>query len=86
MNKKEFIKLLKNELNVSEKQLNNSIKITINLIKDILIKGEKLNIYGFGCFCLKEKNERFYYNPFLNKKILVAPQKVITFKANKKLL
>ncbi len=86
MNKREFIKNLKNKLNISEKELEKSFNIAIELIKDILIKGEKLNFGKFGCFYIKEKNERFCYNPLLGKKILVEPKKVIAFRANKKLL
>ena len=86
MNKKEFINLLNMKINIPKNQLKIILDNAQELLVDLLLKGQKLNIKGFGSFSVKEKNERKYFNVYLNQVKLAMPKKVIVFKCNKKLI
>ena len=86
MNKKEFINLLNMKINIPKNQLKIILDNAQELLVDLLLKGQKLNIKGFGSFSVKEKNERKHFNVYLNQVKLAMPKKVIVFKCNKKLI
>lgn len=86
MNKKEFINLLNMKINIPKNQLKIILDNAQELLVDLLLKGQKLNIKGFGSFSVKEKNERKYFNVYLNQVKLAMPKKVVVFKCNKKLI
>lgn len=74
------------KINVSKNELETILNCAQDLLLDMLLKGQKLNIKGFGTFFIKEKCERKYYDIRLNKVCFVPPKKVIVFKCNKKLI
>ena len=86
MNKKEFINLLNMKINIPKNQLKIILDNAQELLVDLLLKGQKLNIKGFGSFSVKEKNERKYFNVYLNQVKFAMPKKVVVFKCNKKLI
>ncbi len=86
MNKKEFINLLNMKINIPKNKLEVIFDCAQDLIIDMLIKGQKLNIKGFGTFFVKEKSERKYFNIHLNQVRLLPPKKVIAFKCTKNLI
>ena len=86
MKNNEFIEILSEKLNFTKKDTKKCVDTMFYLLKEILIKGNTIKINNFGNFKVVEKNERIIYNPFLNKKILIPPKKVISFKSCKKLI
>ena len=86
MNKKQFIDELKNRINMPRNVVENNLDITIELLKEILFKGEKVKLKNFGSFYFKQYKERLFFNPHTNSKIYLPPKKVIVFKCSKRLI
>ena len=86
MTKEEIIKAIWNELpNFTLNELREIYETIINLIKDRLSKGEKVELRGFGIFKIREKNERMGRNPKSGQEAVIKPRKVITFQPSKML-
>ena len=62
-----------------------TIEILLELITSTLETGEDVLISGFGCFCVKQKDERRGRKPATGKDMMLAPRKVVTFKWSGKL-
>ncbi len=86
MNKKQFIDELKNRINMPRNVVENNLDITIELLKEILFKGEKVKLKNFGSFYFKQYKERLFFNPHTNSKTYLPPKKVIVFKCSKRLI
>ncbi len=86
MNKKQFIDELKKRINMPRNIVENNLDITIELLKEILFKGEKVKLKNFGSFYFKQYKERLFFNPHTNSKTYLPPKKVIVFKCSKRLL
>lgn len=86
MNKKQFIDELKNRINMPRNVVENNLDITIELLKEILFKGEKVKLKNFGSFYFKQYKERLFFNPHTNSKTYLSPKKVIVFKCSKRLI
>ncbi len=86
MNKKQLITELKNRLNMPKDVIENNLDITIELLKEILFKGECIKIKNFGSFYFKQYKERLFYNPRTNLRTYLPPKKVIVFKCSKRLI
>lgn len=61
------------------------VDLFLNIIKDRLIRGEKVLISGFGCFRLVERKGRRGINPQTGEPIIIPGRKAITFKPSKQL-
>lgn len=86
MNKKQFIDELKNRINMPRNVVENNLDITLELLKEILFKGEKVKLKNFGSFYFKQYKERLFFNPHTNSKTYLPPKKVIVFKCSKRLI
>ena len=86
MNKKQFIDELKKRINMPRNIVENNLDITIELLKEILFKGEKVKLKNFGSFYFKQYKERLFFNPHTNSKTYLPPKKAIVFKCSKRLL
>ncbi len=53
------------------------------MIRERLIRGEKVLISGFGCFRLVERKSRRGINPQTGEPIIIPGRKAITFKPSK---
>lgn len=59
MTKEEIIRNIWNEFpNVTKNEARKIYETTIDVIKDRLSKGDGVELRGFGCFKLREKNPR----------------------------
>lgn len=85
MNKNEFISELKKRINMPRREVENNFDITLELLKEILLKGEKVKLKNFGVFCFKQYRERLFFNPHTNAKTYLPPKKVIVFRCSKTL-
>lgn len=61
------------------------IETVFESIKDALVKGEKIEIRGFGNFRLKQRLPRKARNPKTGESVDVSEKKAIRFKAGKAL-
>jgi DNA-binding protein HU-beta len=84
MNKTELIdEIAKAGLSKSNSKL--ALDATINAIKEALIKGDKIQLIGFGTFSVNERPAREGINPATKAKIHIDAKKVAKFKAGAEL-
>ncbi len=76
-------RLIKQDL--SEKQLNQGINLIIDLIRVTLSKGGRVEVRGFGSFCLHYQARRNAHNPKTGEKVIAPPRYRVHFKPGKEL-
>jgi integration host factor beta subunit len=70
---------------LTRKQTEIVVETVFESIKESLVKGEKIEIRGFGNFKLKNRNPRKARNPKTGEKVDVPEKRVLHFKAGKAL-
>ena len=80
MNNKEFISELSNRLNYTNKDTMELVQAVMTLMMEQLQAGNVIAIQGFGSFEVKKKMERISVNPVTNKRLIVPPKLVLTYK------
>jgi len=85
MNKAEFVKLMAEKGEMTQKDAAKALETVIESIKDVLAQGDKVQIIGFGSFEVRERKERTVASPGSKEKIVVPATKVPVFKAGKSL-
>ena len=85
MNKTELIASLSNKTGITKKDAGEVVGALIDVIKETLNAGEKVQLVGFGTFEVKERPARTARNPQTGKTIKVAASKAPVFKAGKEL-
>lgn len=83
MTKEDIIKNVWTELNISNKQAKDIVEIVFNTLKDVLAKGDQVEIRGFGKFVIREKNTRIGRNPRTGEEAQISARKIVTFKPSK---
>jgi len=83
MTKEDIIKNVWTELNISNKQAKDIVEIVFNTLKDVLAKGDQVEIRGFGKFVIREKNTRVGRNPRTGEEAQITARKIVTFKPSK---
>jgi integration host factor beta subunit len=71
--------------NLTRKQTEIVVDTVFDSIKDALIRGEKIEIRGFGNFKPKQRRSRRARNPKTGEKVDVPEKKVLHFKVGKAL-
>ncbi len=85
MNKTELIAAVAESAGLTKKDSERVINAAIDAITASLVKGEKVQISGFGTFETKEREARIGRNPHTKEEIHIPATKVPTFKASKAL-
>ena len=85
MTKAELINLVAEKADISKKESDEVVGAVIDSIREALVKGEKIQIVGFGTFEVKERGERKGRNPRTKEEITIPASKLPTFKAGKAL-
>lgn len=70
---------------LTRKQTEIVVDTLFETMKDALVKGDKIEIRGFGNFRLKSRRPRMARNPKTGVKISVPAKKALHFKAGKAL-
>lgn len=86
MVKSELITHLTNQLikhDLTDKQINQSVNLVINQIRNCLGKGGRIEIRGFGSFCLHYQAKRNAHNPKTGIKVIAPPRYRAHFKPGK---
>ena len=73
------------ELGFTKKKTVDIIESLLELIKNVLEKGDDVLISGFGKFCVKNKKKRRGRNPATGSDLMLRKRKVVTFKCSGKL-
>ena len=86
MNKAELVAAVAEKTNFTKKDAEAAINALVASIEEALIKGDKVQLIGFGTFETKERKARQGRNPRQPEEIIeIAASKAPTFKAGKAL-
>ncbi|WP_314713838.1 HU family DNA-binding protein [Segatella salivae] len=85
MNKTELIDKIAAGAGLSKAEAKKALDATTAAIKEALVKGDKIQLVGFGTFSINERPAREGINPATKAKIKIAAKKVAKFKAGAEL-
>lgn len=85
MNKTELITAIAEKTELTKVQSEKALVAFMDIVKEELIKGEKVQLVGFGTFEVTERTERQGRNPQTGQSITIAASKAPRFKAGKAL-
>ncbi len=85
MNKSELVDLVAEKTEMSKKDSETAVKAVLDSITDGLVKGDKVQLVGFGTFEVRSRKEREGRNPSTGEKIKIKALKVPAFKPGKAL-
>ena len=85
MNKTELIAAVASKAGLSKKDAERVVNATLETITESLVKGDKVNISGFGIFEVKNREARVGRNPRTKETIQIPAAKLPAFKASKTL-
>jgi integration host factor subunit beta len=85
MNKSDLIEALAVKENLTDKQATDTINLIFAGFTDALKKGGRIEIRGFGSFCVREYKAYAGRNPKTGGVVDVGPKKLPFFKVGKEL-
>jgi len=85
MNKSELIRTLAEERNLQMEEAANIVNSFFNSIKNALVKGERVEIRGFGSFKVKDYKGYTGRNPKTGQVVRVKAKKLPFFRPGKEL-
>ena len=86
MNKAELVAAVAEKTNFTKKDAEAAINALVASIEEALVKGDKVQLIGFGTFETKERKARQGRNPRQPEEIIeIAASKAPTFKGGKAL-
>lgn len=85
MNKAELVAAMSEKTELSKKDAEKALKAFVDVVTEELIKGEKVQLVGFGTFEVAERPARTGRNPQTKQTIEIAASKAPKFKAGKAL-
>ncbi|MCQ2566334.1 MAG: HU family DNA-binding protein [Clostridia bacterium] len=84
MNKAELVTAIAEKTGVTKKDADAMLKAFVDTIEEELVKGEKVQLIGFGTFEIRERKERSGRNPQKPEEVVTIPaSKAPVFKAGK---
>ena len=85
MNKTELIAAVAAKTGLTKKDAERVVNATVETITESLVKGDKVNVSGFGIFEVKSREARVGRNPRTKETIQIPATKLPAFKASKTL-
>ena len=85
MNKGELINAIATKTGASKKETEESLNAILDVIKDSLVKGDKVQLVGFGSFEVRKRAARKGKNPQTGSEMIIPACKAPSFKAGKAL-
>ena len=85
MNKTELIAAVAAKTGMSKKDAEKAVAATVDTITESLVKGDKVQVSGFGIFEVKSREARTGRNPRTKETIQIPATKLPAFKASKTL-
>ena len=82
MNKAELVAAMAEKTGMKKNDAEKALKAFVDVVTDELVKGEKIQLVGFGTFEVSERPER---NPRTGETMKIAASKAPKFKAGKAL-
>ncbi len=85
MNKSELCVSIANRVGMSQASVEEVLDAFVEVVLDRLADGEKVQLYGFGTFDIREREERQMYNPQKDAFTTIAHRRSVIFKPGKEL-
>lgn len=85
MTKNELVEKVAKKANLTKRASADAVNTTFNLIRDGLVRGEKIVITGFGTFLIRSRAARRGRNPQTGETIQIPNKKTPGFVAGKTL-
>ena len=85
MNKNDLIKVMSQKMEDNKNVAEKALAAFMDVIKDEMIKGNKIHLVGFGTFEVTERAEHMGRNPKTGESLLIEASKAPKFKAGKAL-
>lgn len=85
MNKTELIAAVAEKAEISKKDAEKAIKAFTDVVTEELVKGDKVQLVGFGTFEVAERAAREGRNPKTGDTMVIAASRTPKFKAGKAL-
>ena len=85
MNKQELISVMAEKANLSKKDAEAALNAFVSAVEGALVKGDKVQLVGFGGFEVRERAARTGRNPQTGAEMKIDAAKVPAFKAGKAL-
>ena len=85
MNKSELIDILAEQAKITRKRAETVVNLIFDSMTETLVKGERIEIRGFGSFTAKDYGSYTGRNPRTGETIQVAPKRLPFFKVGKEL-
>ena len=85
MNKTELIAIAAENTGFTKKDTERVINAALDAITASLVKGEKVQLSGFGTFEIKDREARIGRNPHTKEAIEIPATRIPSFKASKAL-
>ncbi len=80
MTKADIIENVYAKIGFSKKESAEIVEAVFDTMKEILERGEKIKISGFGNFIVREKKSRIGRNPQTGEEIEICARRVLTFR------
>ena len=68
---------------ISNREASQLVDVILEFIKERLVRGEKVQITGFGTFFIRDKRGRRGRNPQTGKEIAIQPRRAVVFRPSK---
>jgi DNA-binding protein HU-beta len=85
MNKTELINQIAESADISKKAAGDALQAFMTAVTDTMVKGDKLQLIGFGTFSVTDRAARTCRNPQTGKAMKIPAKKVVKFKVGSKL-
>ncbi len=85
MNKTELCVSIANRVGMSQANVEEVMDAFVEIVLDRLADGEKVQLYRFGTFDIREREERSMYNPQTDTYSKIAQRRTVVFKPGKEL-
>lgn len=80
MTKADIVEKVYEKIGFSKKEASELVELVFTSLKDVLTKGDKVKISGFGNFVVRGKSERVGRNPQTGEQIKISARRVLTFR------
>ncbi len=83
MIKADIVNKIAREMNISKQEAEEGVNFFFQTMKDALLRGEEIELRGFGSFRFRQRGARSGRNPRTGKPVQVPSKKVLYFKPSK---
>lgn len=86
LTKRDIVTQVYNKTNFSQKEIRETVQLTLDAIQDALISGQNVELRNFGVFEVQVRKARIGRNPNQPEKDVIIPKRaVIKFKSGKEM-